>query len=178
MKTKEITAASHPVDVLKDLVEMSGLAFDPENEAKMRAITDAPAPAPPEKKKGHVSPTQRSLKRLRDAGWLAAIVEHFNPHVMIRQDLFGFGDILAVNEGLGVLIVQTTTKSGADRMRKMETPEILPAVLRCLRAGVKIEVHGWSKRGLRGERKLWSCRVVSARLGPTNDAIEWIEESA
>ena len=42
-------------------------------------------------------PTQRTLARLRQEGALeVAIVEHWNPHARIRQDLFGFIDILAI----------------------------------------------------------------------------------
>ena len=40
------------------------------------------------------SPMQRSLKHLRDAGWTCAIVEHWNLHAKIRQDLFGFGELV------------------------------------------------------------------------------------
>ncbi len=36
------------------------------------------------------SPTQLTLKHLRDDGWTAEIVEHWNPHARIRHDLLGF----------------------------------------------------------------------------------------
>jgi hypothetical protein len=40
-----------------------------------------------------VTPTQRSLAYLRAEGWQVAIVERWNPHARIRQDLFGdYGD--------------------------------------------------------------------------------------
>ncbi|HQV57391.1 MAG TPA: hypothetical protein PKV27_05220, partial [Ilumatobacteraceae bacterium] len=56
------------------------------------------------------SPTTLSLKALRDAGYTVAIVEHFNPHMRIRQDLFGFIDIIAIRPG-ETLAVQTTSRS-------------------------------------------------------------------
>ena len=39
------------------------------------------------------TPTARSLNRLRADGWLAQVVERWNAHAMIRQDLFGFIDV-------------------------------------------------------------------------------------
>jgi hypothetical protein len=45
------------------------------------------------------SPTQRSLRHMRDLGYLVAVVEHWNPHARIRQDLFGWIDLLAIRDG-------------------------------------------------------------------------------
>jgi hypothetical protein len=145
--------------------------------ASLGELAYEPPKAPKRGGRRGASPTVRSLKLLREEGWLADKVEQTIPvpgH-NITRDLFGFGDILAVNEGLGVLIVQTTSGDHvAHRAQKIEE-ECLPAVLRCLRAGVLVHVHGWAKRGLRGEKKLWSCRIVKARLGP-DDSVEWTEE--
>ena len=71
------------------------------------------------------SPTTLSLKALRDAGYVAAVVEHFNPHKRIRQDLFGFIDIIAIRPG-ETLAVQTTSRSNmAARVRKIaEHPNV------------------------------------------------------
>jgi hypothetical protein len=88
------------------------------------------------------SPTQRSLALLRERGLTAAIVEHWNPFARIRQDLWGFVDILAIGESL-TLGVQTTSRSNmAARIAKISDHENWPAVLR---AGWKMEVHGWAK---------------------------------
>ncbi|MBI4326652.1 MAG: hypothetical protein HY674_15520 [Chloroflexi bacterium] len=43
-----------------------------------------------------MTPTQRSLSKLRAEGWLAVIVERWNPYDRVRQDLFGFADLLAI----------------------------------------------------------------------------------
>ena len=63
------------------------------------------------------SPTQRTLNHLRRRGYLAAVVERFNPHVGehgIRQDLFGFLDLLAIRaDKPGVLGIQATSASNA-----------------------------------------------------------------
>jgi hypothetical protein len=88
-----------------------------------------------------LSPTQRSLKVLRERGYTCAIVEHWNPHRGIRQDLFGFLDILCLrdNETLGV---QTTTTGVASRIRKITDSPLLPVVRA---AGWGVHVHGWRK---------------------------------
>ena len=97
-----------------------------------------------------MSPTQLTLRHLRDVeGWpLVAIVEHWNPHARIRQDLFGFVDVLAVGPR-GVLAVQTTSATNvASRMRKIaEHANVGPV----RDAGIAIRVHGWRKRGGRWE---------------------------
>lgn len=90
-----------------------------------------------------MTPTQLSLRRLRNQGWLAEVVERWNPHANIRQDLYGFIDILAVGEA-GTLAVQTTTVPNvAARIRKITDHPHLPAVRA---AGWAIHVHGWEKR--------------------------------
>ena len=87
------------------------------------------------------SPTQRSLEYLRDQGYLCAIVEHWNPFARIRQDLWGWADILAIRKD-EVLAVQVTASAVSDRIKKIETSETLPKVRD---AGIRIEVHGWRK---------------------------------
>lgn len=97
------------------------------------------------------SPTQRSLKHLRDDGYLAAVVEHWNPHARIRQDLFGCIDILAIKAG-STLAVQTTSYSNMSaRVKKIQAADELRTMLD---AGWKIEVHGWKKVKNRWEVKV------------------------
>lgn len=98
-----------------------------------------------------MTPTQRSLAALRQAGYLPAVVERWNPHARIRQDLWGFADILAIREN-EVLAVQVTSGSNvAARIRKITEHENLPAVRK---AGIRVEVHGWRKL-----KAGWACRV-------------------
>jgi len=99
-------------------------------------------------------PTQRSLKKLRDDGYIADVTEKWIPGANVRKDLFGFIDILAVKPG-EVLGVQCTSYSNvSDRVKKIEGHENA-AVVRD--AGIRIEVHGWhhKKKGAP-----WKCRVV------------------
>lgn len=88
-----------------------------------------------------MTPTQRSLKYLRDAGYTVAIVEHWNSFVRIRQDLFGFIDLLAIRRG-ETLAVQVTAAGVSARLKKIAG---LPVVDRVREAGWRIEVHGWRK---------------------------------
>ena len=98
------------------------------------------------------SPTQLSLKLLRDQGYTVAIVEHWNAFARIRQDLFGFIDILAL-KGKEVLAVQTTTASNMSaRVIKISNNEYVGAVRD---AGWTIHVHGWHQ----DDKRKWHCKV-------------------
>jgi hypothetical protein len=46
-----------------------------------------------------MSPTQRTLAECRKRGWVCQVVEKWNPHARIRQDLFGCIDIVALVPG-------------------------------------------------------------------------------
>jgi hypothetical protein len=103
-----------------------------------------------------VTPTARSLQALRKEGYTVAVVEKFNPGARVRQDLYGFGDILAVKaDPPTILAIQATTVAHqAHRLTKLAG---LPTVPIWLAAGGKVEVWGWAKRGPRGGRKRWEC---------------------
>lgn len=88
------------------------------------------------------SPTQRTLKHLRDRGYRAEVVERWNPHARIRQDLFTIIDVLAVTEA-EVVAVQTTSASNMRaRINKISESDILPILLRL---DWRVIVHGWKK---------------------------------
>ena len=55
-----------------------------------------------------MSPTQLSIRHLKENGYLVSVVEKWNPFVKIRQDLFGFIDVLAIREN-ETLAVQVTS---------------------------------------------------------------------
>lgn len=88
-----------------------------------------------------LSPTQRSLAYLREQGYMVAIVERWNPHARIRQDLWGWCDLLAIRKN-EVLAVQVTASAVSERIRKIQESETVAAVRD---AGIRIEVHGWRK---------------------------------
>jgi hypothetical protein len=88
-----------------------------------------------------LSPTQRSLAYLREQGYRVAIVEHWNPHARIRQDLWGWCDLLAIRKN-EVLAVQVTASGVAARIKKIEESDTIAMVRD---AGIRVEVHGWRK---------------------------------
>lgn len=113
-----------------------------------------------------MTPTSRSLKKLRDEGWIAEKVERpWNPYTKRTQDLFGFGDILCF-KGAITMIVQTTSGDGGNvsaRIQKIESSAI--AKKWADSAFRVIMVHGWAKRGAAGKRKLWTCREIRLANG-------------
>jgi len=95
------------------------------------------------------SPTQRSLKLMRERGYLCAVVERYNPWSRTRADLFGFGDLLCVREG-EIVILQTTSGSNlSKRIDKIVNHENVNAVRE---SGMTIIVHGWRKL-----KSGWAC---------------------
>lgn len=97
------------------------------------------------------TPTQRSLKLLREEGYTVAIVEHWNPHAKIRQDLFGFADLLAIKPG-EIIAIQTTTISNIAARRAKISAE--PRAATWLAAGGLIVLHGWHRVGV---GRWWDC---------------------
>ena len=109
------------------------------------------------------SPTQRSLRALRERGYSAAVVERWNPYAKIRQDLFFWIDIVAVRaDEPGVLGVQTT--SGANAGARLKKARGNGALLAWLLAGGRLVIHAWAKRGARGERKVWTVKEIVVRV--------------
>lgn len=109
-----------------------------------------------------MSPTQRTLKKLRDEGWTAWIVEKWNAHAKIRQDLFGFIDIVAIKSGEPVLGVQAT--SGSNTSARVKKAIEIPALRTWLETGSKFTVWGWKKKGARSKRKTWQVNEYPIHL--------------
>lgn len=99
-----------------------------------------------------MSPTQRTLQHLREAGYpLVQVVERWNAYARVRQDLFGIIDVVAV--GADIVGVQVTSASNVSkRIAKITESAALP-ILR--QAGMRVLVHGWAKRKGR-----WRLREV------------------
>ena len=106
------------------------------------------------------SPTQRSLAFMRKSGFTACIVEKFLParggmKFPRRIDAFGIGDLLACRPGQIVLVQTTTAVHMADHRAKILA---IPEFYKWKEAGGLVLLHGWSKKGPRGKRKLWQVR--------------------
>lgn len=104
------------------------------------------------------SPTQRTLKLLRDMGFQTAITEHWNSFVKRRQDLFGFIDLLAVNADQTIGVQATSASHHSARIEKIsglqEAQDWLTGGKR------KIWVISWGKKGPRGKAKRWTHRIT------------------
>lgn len=107
------------------------------------------------------SPTQLSLKLMKERGYKCEITERWNPFARVRQDLYGFIDVLCLGDG-EVVGVQTTSYSNMSaRVKKIREHENFKFVAG---AGIRILVQGWHKKGAR-----WEVREVEVE--PQNSAI-------
>lgn len=102
-----------------------------------------------------MTPTQRSLAHLRAQGMVCAVVERWNPHAKIRQDLFGCLDLLCLAPSGETVGVQTTSYANVSaRVKKIAASEHIAALRKC---NWRLLVHGWSKDR---KTKHWKVREV------------------
>lgn len=109
------------------------------------------------------SPTQLSLNKLRKDGYTVSLVEKWVPQTaagfkgpILRKDVWGFGDILAVKiHESAVILLQTTSRSNiSSRLAKIKE---IPEAGIWLASGNRIVIHGWSQK--KGHRR-WICKEV------------------
>ena len=98
------------------------------------------------------TPTQRTLAEMRRRGYLAEVTERWIPGAMVRRDLFGLGDVLAVGEREVVMVQATSASNAASRIRKITEHANVGTVRK---GGIRILVHDWRK--VRGR---WQLREV------------------
>lgn len=105
-----------------------------------------------------MSPTQRALAHCKKNGWVAAVVERWNPYARVRQDLFGIIDLVILDgQGGGPLGVQVT--SGSNVAARITKAKAEPRLQHWLASPARFQVWGYSKQGPRGKRKVWTLRV-------------------
>ena len=117
----------------------------------------------------------RTLEFLRGMGMMSEKVEHWNPYGRrpdskgerkgppgIRQDLFGFIDIISVDSVRGVVGVQVCGQTGfADHIRKI-TDECRDSALQWLGAPkTEIWLVSWRKRKIKrgGKAYKWTPKI-------------------
>jgi hypothetical protein len=98
------------------------------------------------------SPTQLTLKLLREEGWTVEVVERWIPGANIRKDLFGFIDLVALKKDLTLGVQATSYSNMGARIKKIENAELLSQVRR---ACWHLWVIGWRKQNNR-----WTHKVV------------------
>jgi hypothetical protein len=105
------------------------------------------------KRKTPVQTTKLSLAHMRKQGCVAAVVERWNAHAKVKNDLFGIIDVLCLAPDGTTIGVQCTSRDHvADRVAKIGDSEHIVALRRC---NWKLVVHGWDKHGAR-----WRLREV------------------
>lgn len=120
-----------------------------------------------------MTPTQRALKLLRGMGYQAAVVEKWNMHAKIRQDLFGVMDLLGLGNGR-ILGVQVS--SGSNHAARVHKIKEWSGLDEWLRAGGHLEIWTWSKRGPRGKRKVWTLRAQKFLVGGEVEDVRYGED--
>ena len=93
-----------------------------------------------------LSPTQRTLAAMREQGRICGIVEKFQQYggsFGVRQDLFGFIDIIAIDPTDGIIAIQSCGQSWSSHIKKLtdERSQPMEAWLR----HAPLELWGWRK---------------------------------
>lgn len=116
-----------------------------------------------------LSPTQRTLRALKEQGLRCAIVEKWNQYGGLhgtRVDLFNIIDIIALDPINGVIGVQSCGSSFSEHYKKLTEEHAQESIDWLSTPGTKLQIWGWRKvkvvRGGKAER--WSPRVQEITL--------------
>ena len=89
-----------------------------------------------------MTPTQRSLKHMRDQGYTVDVAEHWQAFARKRKDLFSIIDLVCLGDGVTVGVQTTSGSNVSARVKKITECEHLGALRK---AGWRLLVHGWAK---------------------------------
>ena len=101
-------------------------------------------------------------------GFMAAVVEKWNPHARVRQDLWGFGDVVAIKNRLWLIVQACNATDLARRVKKIQQE---PRAKRFLQEGGHIVVMGWRKRKKRKDGKLWTVTIREMKLNSRQELV-------
>jgi len=111
-----------------------------------------------------LSPTQRTLRALRDRGLKCAIVEKFNQYAGSfgrREDLFGIIDIIALDPQKGIIGIQSCGSDFNKHKKKILEEKYQETYDWLNTPGTSLELWSWrkvkAKRG--GKAMIWKPRV-------------------
>ena len=102
-----------------------------------------------------ITPTQRTLKHMRERGYTCQVVEHWNPFARIRQDLYGFidrdGDGWRERPDGSPLVLRYATASG---QTSRQFNELWAKYLRAVGLRITFDIGQWPEqmRKVRGIR--------------------------
>ena len=111
-----------------------------------------------------MTPTQRTLRELKQQGRKAAVVEKWNayagPHGL-RQDLFGIIDIIALDPERGVVGIQSCGSSFSQHLVKLTVERAQDTLDWLSTPGACLELWGWRKVKLKrgGKAVVWRPRI-------------------
>lgn len=112
----------------------------------------------------------RTIKQLKDQGITAKSVEKYNPYVGIRQDLFGFIDLIALDHNRGVIGIQVCSH-GELNAHNEKFWNLRPEVTDWLKTpGTHLEMWGWRKlkrrlkSGKIGNSYIWEAEIIEYDL--------------
>lgn len=96
-----------------------------------------------------------SMKMLRKEGWVCAKAEHWNAFARIRQDLFGFIDVVCLQDRqiVGIQVVNTHLQDHIDKIRGNG------AAVSWINCGGRIVIHNWKRRS-KNKVKRWHCEII------------------
>ena len=117
-----------------------------------------------------LSPTQRTMRALRESGNICAVVEKWNPYGGaghgIRQDLFGIIDILVLNPERGVVGIQACSQSSAGHLRKLKEEKAQNSIDWLSTPGTSLEIWCWRQIKLKkgGKAKRWMPKITELTM--------------
>lgn len=103
------------------------------------------------------SPTERSLKLMRERGYEPYVVERWNAFAKCRIDLFGFLDLLCLGHNEIVGVQSCALSDVSKRIDKIANHK---NVARVRKAGIRILVQGWESKKAYGKRSEVKFREV------------------
>jgi len=118
------------------------------------------------------SPTQRTLKALRDIGCTCGIVERFLSHAGpfgLRVDLFGIIDIICCDPQRGVIGIQACGMAFSAHWKKLTIEKAAESRTWLETPGTSLEIWSWSKRKRKlvkgfSKRGYWTPRIKEITL--------------
>lgn len=108
-----------------------------------------------------MTPTQRTLRELKTRGLKCAMVEKWNAHAKIRQDMFGIIDIIALDPTRGIVGVQSTGTDFSEHDKKLMVEKAQECKDWLSTPGAHLELWSWRKVSLKrgGKAKVWAPRI-------------------
>lgn len=125
------------------------------------------------------SPTQRTIRELRNQGRLCDIVERFIAKAGpfgIRKDLFGIIDVVALDPERGVVGVQSCGQAFAEHYRTITQDRAEETIGWLTTPHTSLEIWSWSKKVVKrgGKAMRWQPRIKVITLADLGaDGSEW-----